>query len=59
MEVHLWIDGVPKSSSTNETFNVFNPLSKKLVSVAASATLKDCRVSFVFSSSSSYEIHFI
>jgi acyl-CoA reductase-like NAD-dependent aldehyde dehydrogenase len=39
----LSIDGQPRPSSTNETFEVRNPYSSKVVGTAASATSQDCK----------------
>ncbi|TDL13872.1 hypothetical protein BD410DRAFT_797466, partial [Rickenella mellea] len=39
----LWINGQTRKANTNETFEVHNPLTKKLVSISASATSEDCK----------------
>ncbi|TDL25407.1 ALDH-like protein [Rickenella mellea] len=39
----LWINGRTRAASTNHTFEVHNPLRKKIVSVCASATSEDCK----------------
>ncbi|KII91291.1 hypothetical protein PLICRDRAFT_173167 [Plicaturopsis crispa FD-325 SS-3] len=39
----LWINGQPRPSSTNETFEVRNPYTHELVGTAASASSQDCK----------------
>ncbi|KAF8520727.1 aldehyde dehydrogenase [Hysterangium stoloniferum] len=43
----LWLNGSPQSSSTNQTYNVFNAATQEVVTIAASASSEDAIAAIV------------